>query len=387
MKAKASFIPYGSQCVEADDVAMVIRALKSPFLTQGPTVEAFEKELCAYTGAKFCVAVANGTAALHLAVAALALKKGCSGITSPITFLASANALIYNGIEPLFADIDPQTANISVDAMSRVIRRNTKVIIPVHFAGRPAPMKEIASIAARKKCFVIEDAAHAIGSRYPDGGRVGNCAHSDMTIFSFHPVKTITTGEGGAIMTNDKKLYDRLRSLRSHGVTRDPALIKKSLGPWYYEMRDLGFNYRLTDIQAALGLSQLKKIDRFIARRRQIVAAYNAAFKGLPWISPVSTDDKLCAYHLYVVRIDFKKLGISRRALMEKLAGLGVGTQVHYIPVYRQPYYRKNFHVPSSGFLEAEKYYEMCLSLPLFAGMWDKDVSKVVHVLCNELKA
>ena len=378
MKSKKPFIPYGAQWIDGDDIAMVVRTLKGPFLTQGPTVEAFEKALCVYTGAKHCVVVANGTAALHLAVAVLDLKKGCSGVTSPITFLASANALVYNGIEPLFADIESLTANISVDALSQAIRKDTKVIVPVHFAGRPAKMKDIAALAKRKKCFVIEDAAHAIGSRYPDGGRVGNCRYSDMTIFSFHPVKTITTGEGGAIMTNDKNLYDRLRLLRSHGVTRDPRLIKKSPGSWYYEMQELGFNYRLTDIQAALGLSQLKKIDHFVAQRRDIVSKYNAAFKKIPWLRPVSTDDRSCAYHLYVVRIDFKSLGILRREFMEKLSEFGVGTQVHYIPVYRQPFYQKNFNFSCPKFPEAETYYEECLSLPLFPGMTDKDVQQVI---------
>ncbi|MCX5679381.1 MAG: UDP-4-amino-4,6-dideoxy-N-acetyl-beta-L-altrosamine transaminase [Candidatus Omnitrophica bacterium] len=375
MKSIRRALPYGRQSIDAHDIKAVVRALKGPFLTQGPAVKAFE-------GAKYCVAVANGTAALHIVVAAVGLKKGHSGVTSPITFLASANALVYSGIEPLFADIDPQTVNISPKALSLAIRKDTKVIIPVHFAGRPARMKEIAAIAAKNKCFVIEDAAHAIGSRYPDGGRVGNCAYSAMTIFSFHPVKTITTGEGGAVMTNDVKFYDCLRRLRSHGVMRDPALNRKrGLGPWHYEMQELGFNYRMTDIQAALGLSQLNKIDRFIARRSKIVAKYNAAFKDIPWIRPVSVNDKFCAYHLYVVRVDFNRLGISRSAFMKRLLDKGVGTQVHYIPIYRQPFYRKNFGISPAGFLEANRYYDECVSLPLFPAMTDRDITKVISAV------
>ncbi|MFA6217297.1 MAG: UDP-4-amino-4,6-dideoxy-N-acetyl-beta-L-altrosamine transaminase [Candidatus Omnitrophota bacterium] len=378
MKRIRSCLPYGRQLIDDDDVLSIVKVLKSQFLTQGPRVFEFERALCAYTGAKYCVAVSSGTAALHLAVAALGLKKGATGVTSPITFLASVNALVYNGIIPLFADIDAETVNVSLGALEGVIRKDTKVIIPVHFAGRPALMKEISAFAKRKNCFVIEDAAHAIGSRYLDGSRVGNGKYSDMTIFSFHPVKTITTGEGGAVMTNNKKLYDFLCCLRSHGVTRSPLLIKNSPGPWYYEMRQLGFNYRLTDIQAALGISQLRKIESFIARRRHIVSLYNAAFKKHSCLRPVTTDDALCAYHLYVVRIDFAKLKLSRKEFIEKLTWEGVGTQVHYIPVYRQPFYEKNFHFSRKDFPEAEKYYKECLSLPLFPAMTDNDVARVI---------
>ncbi len=386
MERVKSCLPYGRQLIDDEDILSVTKVLKSRFLTQGPLVSEFERKLCAYTGAKFCVAVSSGTAALHLAVAALGLKKGGTGITSPITFLASANAFVYNGITPLFADVEAKTINLSPRCLESVIQKNTRVIIPVHFAGRPAAMKEISGIAAQKKCFVIEDAAHAIGSSYPSGGRVGNCRYSDMTIFSFHPVKTITTGEGGAITTNNKRFYEQLCCLRSHGVTRSPRVIKVSPGPWYYEMRQLGFNYRLTDLQAALGISQLRKIGHFIDRRRQIVALYNAAFKGCSSLQPVSTDDSLCAYHLYVVRIDFPELKTSRKEFMEKLLLKGVGSQVHYIPVYRQPYYRRNYTYAFNDYPEAEKYYKECLSLPLFPSMTDKDVSKVVSALTQILR-
>lgn len=381
MGKKRSFLPYGRQCIDDDDVAAVLRVLRRPFLTQGPAVEQFEHALCAYTGAKYCVAVSNGTAALHLAVAALKIQPPASGVTSPVTFLASSNALLYAGLRPLFADVDPLSVNMSPGSLKKMIRKDTRIIIPVHFAGRPAAMEEIADIAAENKCFVIEDAAHAIGSRYPDGKRVGNCALSHMTVFSFHPVKTITTGEGGAIMTNDKTIYGRLLSLRSHGIVRDPALLKRSPGPWYHEMRELGFNYRLTDIQAALGLSQLRKIESFKARRLEIVARYNEAFGKMDRVRPVADHDRRTAYHLYVVRIDFRKLGLSRREVMEKLARQGVGTQVHYIPVYRQPFYRQNFSYSLKDFPQAEKYYEECLSLPLFPSMTDRDVGRVIRAV------
>ncbi|MEI6437712.1 MAG: UDP-4-amino-4,6-dideoxy-N-acetyl-beta-L-altrosamine transaminase [Candidatus Omnitrophota bacterium] len=373
-------LSYGRQTIGADDVAAVVRALKSPFLTQGPEVEAFERALCAYTGAKYGVVVSNGTAALHLAVAALGIKEGRSGVTSPITFLASANAMVYAGLQPLFADIDPLTVNMSPKALAAVMRQDTKLVIPVHFAGRPAPMKEIARLARSRKCYVIEDAAHAIGSCYPDGGRVGSGKYSDMTIFSFHPVKTITTGEGGAIMTNDAVLYERLKRLRAHGVMRDPAQLEQNPGPWYYEMQELGFNYRLTDMQAALGTSQLKKIDRWLARRARIVAAYNRAFRGLPWLTSVCGDDKAVGYHLYVVRIRFDQIGLDRAALMARLAKDGIGSQVHYIPVYQHPFYRKNFPV-GAPCPAAEEYYEQCLSLPLFPGMSAGDVARVIKAV------
>ncbi|MDP3014641.1 MAG: aminotransferase class I/II-fold pyridoxal phosphate-dependent enzyme, partial [Candidatus Subteraquimicrobiales bacterium] len=280
-----NFIPYGKQWIDEDDIKAVEEVLKSDFLTQGPKIAEFEKAICRYTGAKYCVAAANGTAALHLAVLALEIKRGSEGITSPITFVASANALIYGGLRPIFADIDEKTYNIDPTEIKKRITLKTKVLIPVHFAGQSADMAEISKIAKSKDLLIIEDAAHAIGSRYADGAKIGSCGYSDMTTFSFHPVKTITTGEGGAITTNSGKLYKRLLLLRTHGITKDEKELSQTPGPWYYEMQALGYNYRLTDIQAALGISQLKKLDKFKFRRREIVEAYNKAFSSLPSIT------------------------------------------------------------------------------------------------------
>ena len=254
-------INYGRHLIDAEDLAAVREALESDFLTQGPRVKAFEAALCALTGAGYAVAVSNGTAALHLAALAAGLAPGDEGITSPITFAASANCLIYAGARPVFADIAPDTYTLAPGRFEEKITARTKAVVPVDFAGQPADMEAISAIAAKKGITVIEDAAHAIGSRYACGAAVGSCKYSDMTIFSFHPVKTITTGEGGAVTTNSRALYDRLCLLRTHGITKDPAAMAENQGPWYYEMQELGFNYRLTDLQAALGVSQLKKLD------------------------------------------------------------------------------------------------------------------------------
>lgn len=381
MPVESNLLSYGRQWIDDEDIRAVIEVLKSPALTQGPAVSSFEKALCQRTGARYCVAVANGTAALHLAVAALNVKEGSSGITSPITFMASANALIYNRLTPVFADVVEATANISAETIHAVLRPDTRVIIPVHFAGRAADMPEIFRLAQKRKCRVIEDAAHALGSSYADGSRVGGCSYSDMTIFSFHPVKTITTGEGGAVMTNDPALYEQLTCLRSHGIVRDPALMSADPGPWYHEMQHLGFNFRLTDIQAALGISQLRKLSRFVARRREIVRIYNAAFAGLEYLRPLSTDDNRTAYHLYVVLMDFTRLGMSRAEVMAVLKDNGIGTQVHYIPVHTQPYYRKTYGTRVGDHPIAERYYEQCLSLPLFPAMMDEDVERVISAV------
>lgn len=381
------FIPYGRQTIEAEDEQAVLEVLRSPFLTQGPKVAEFEQALCSYTGARYCLGVASGTAALHLAVAALELPEGSEGITTPNTFTASANSMVYCGIRPVFADIDADSYNISPAAISAKINSRTRLVTAVHFAGQAADMPAIAKIANQNKLKVIEDAAHAIGSCYEDGSRVGNCRYSDLTIFSFHPVKTMTTGEGGAIMTNDEALYRKMLLLRSHGITKDPALLSQNPGPWYYEMQALGWHYRLTDIQAALGISQLARIEKFKAKRRAIVATYNEAFNNHTYITtPKEKTGANACFHLYVIQIDFEQLGKSRSEVIAQLATYGIGSQVHYIPVHTQPWYQASYGYREGDYPVAERYYQHCLSLPLYSAMSEEDVQRVICAVREVIK-
>lgn len=375
-------IGYGHQYIDESDIKAVVDVLKSDYLTQGPSVTKFEQEICRITGAKYCVSVSNATAGLHIAVAALELGDNAEGITTPNTFLASSNCMVYNHVKPVFADINPVTYNIDPIEIEKHITDKTKLLIPVHFAGLPCEMEKISAIAKKYNLRVIEDAAHAIGSQYADGSYVGNCKYSDMTVFSFHPVKTITTGEGGAVTTNDQALYQKLLMLRSHGTTKNENILTKNPGPWYYEMQALGFNYRMTDIQAALGYSQLQKLDFFKKRRREIVAAYNKAFAGMLHLkTPVEPADVCSCFHLYAVQIDFAALGKSRTQVMQELRGKGIGTQVHYIPVHTQPFYKNTFGYKDGDYPVAEKYYEQELSLPLYPGMSDEDVENVIKAV------
>ena len=374
-------ISYGRQNISQKDIDEVVKVLHSDYLTQGPSVEKFEAKICEYTGAKYCVAVSNGTAALHLAVMVLNIPAGSEGITTPNTFAASANCMLYNEITPQFADIDPKTYNIDPEDVIPRVTEKTKLLIPVHFAGQVADMPIISKIARENELFVIEDAAHAIGSQYSDGTYVGNCKYSDLTTFSFHPVKTITTGEGGAITTNTKELYERLLMLRSHGITKDENKLSMNPGPWYYEMQELGFNYRLTDMQSALGSSQLSRLNEFKARRREIVSLYNANFNDATFLTvPFEVDGLSSCFHLYVLLIDFQSIGKSRAEVMAELLSKGVGTQVHYIPITQLPYYAKthNERLPKS-----QLFYEQCLSIPLYPGMSNNDVDVVIEAVKN----
>ena len=381
-------IGYGRQSISEEDIASVVEVLRSPFMTQGPKITEFEQKLCDYTGAKHCVLVANGTAALHIAVMALGLPAGTEGITSPITFTATANSMLYCGVRTVFADIDPESFCLSPIEAEKRITYKTKLISPVHFAGRVADMKAFRALADKYGLKLIEDAAHAIGSQYPDGSYVGNCKYSDLTIFSFHPVKTITTGEGGAVMTNDDALYQKLLLYRSHGITKDPAYLEKNPGPWYYEMQDLGFNYRMTDFQAALGISQLKRLEEFKRRRIEITKAYNDAFRGLEHFRiPSERDLEHMCFHLYAARIDYAKTGKTRAQFMADLRERGVGSQVHYIPVHLQPYYRNNFGYKPGDMPEAEAFYEQELSLPLYPSMTNDDVQLVIEAIKQCIKS
>lgn len=373
-----TFIPYGRHHIDADDEAAVVAVLRSAFLTQGPATQAFEADLAAYVGAKYCAVVCNGTAALHICMAAMDMGPG-EGVTTPNTFVATANAMAYVGLKPVFADIDPATLNLSPTATRAALTQQTRLIAPVHFAGLPADMPAFEAMAADRDIRIVEDASHAIGSEYVGGGRVGNCRHSDATIFSFHPVKTITAGEGGAITTNDEALYQRLQIVRSHGVTREPTLLTDNPGTWWYEQQMLGFNYRMTEMQGALGSSQLRKLERFMARRQAIFARYRQAFADLDWLTPPpETPNQNVSQHLFVVQIDFEAIGQTRPEVMAALLARDVGSQVHYIPVHLQPWYRQTYGTAAGQQPAAERYYERCLSLPLFPAMTDADVEQVI---------
>ena len=380
-----NYIPYGRQWIDDDDKRAVEAVLDSDFLTQGPAIEQFENTIKEITGAQYCVAVSNATQGLHISVAALDINECLEGITTPITFVASANCLITNNLTPVFADIDTKTYNISPDEIEKKITTKTKVIIPVDFAGQAVDIDEIKDIADKHNLYIIEDAAHAIGSNYADGRPVGCCHKADMTVFSFHPVKTITCGEGGAITTNNEALYKRLLKLRTIGITKDEKELSNNPGPWYYEMQMLSGNNRMTDIQAALGRSQLTKLNIFKQRRREIINKYNKTFQNIPNVLiPYEKKGVDSCFHLYVLQIDFKKIGKSRKIFMQELREKGVGTQVHYIPVNSQPYYVNKYgNYNAEEFPKTDAYYHKCLSIPLYPKMSDDDVDFTVNSITS----
>lgn len=394
----SSFLPYGRQSISDADIDAVAEVLRSDYLTTGPWVERFERDLAASVGARDAVVCANGTAALHLAALTRDLTADDVVIVPSLTFAASANCIAYCGAQVVFADVDPRTGLITDETFDEALDHVRKTlpdkryagVIPVHYAGRPVGLGHISRISEELGGFVIEDACHAIGTTGPDG-RIGACAASNMAVFSFHPVKTLTTGEGGAVTTNDADLARRLRLLRAHGIERDPAVFDglgfgddNDTGPWVYEMQALGFNYRLPDINCALGVAQLKRLPDFAARRKHLVKAYEDALaaQNLPvtW-TPTRYD---AVFHLFAVTIDFAGLGITRSAVMQGLRNRGIGSQVHYIPVHRQPYWQRH-GLGQRELAGADTYYRNTLSLPLFADMTKDDPARVVAALSEVL--
>ncbi|MEX6780045.1 UDP-4-amino-4,6-dideoxy-N-acetyl-beta-L-altrosamine transaminase [Limnospira fusiformis] len=382
----AEYIPYGRQDISPEDVEAVVQVLRSDWITQGPAIARFEEAVAQYCGVRYAVAVTSATAALHLSCLAAGLGPGDRLWTSPNTFVASANCGLYCGADVDFVDIDPHSYNLSVAALEEKLLeaqgrgRLPKLLVPVHLAGQSCEMEQIGVLARRYGVTVLEDASHGIGARY-QGKSVGCCAYSDMAVFSFHPVKIITTGEGGMVVTNRQDLYERLIRLRTHGITRrEDWLTEASHGPWYYQQLELGFNYRMTDIQAALGASQMGRLDEFVARRRDLARRYDALLQGLPIGLPVQGAEMESSWHLYVIRLQLEKLEKTHRQVFEGLRSAGVGVNLHYIPVHTQPFYQRRGFA-WGDFPEAERYYGEAISLPLYFGLTESAQDRVVAVL------
>ncbi|MED4601259.1 UDP-4-amino-4,6-dideoxy-N-acetyl-beta-L-altrosamine transaminase [Paenibacillus validus] len=375
---RSTMLAYGQQWIDERDIDAVVSVLRGPFITQGPYITEFEKEVASYAGARYAVAFSSGTAALHGACFAAGIGTGDEVITTPITFVASSNCVLYCGGTPVFADIDPATYNIDPEDIKRKITPRTKAIIPVDFTGQPVEIEAIMNIAREHGLLVIQDAAHSLGAEYQNR-KIGSFA--DMTMFSFHPVKHVTTGEGGVIVTDREDLYRKLQLFRSHGITKDPSLLTQDEGPWYYEMHELGYHYRLTDLQAALGSSQMKKLDEFVRKRREIAAYYHEAFANLPGIRiPYQAAFANSSWHLYMLRFEREAFKVDRQELFLALRAENIGVHVHYIPVYKQPYYQRmgysSTHCP-----EAEAFYQEAITLPLFPKMTRQDVEDVVRAV------
>ena len=368
-------IPYGKHSISEKDIEAVVEVLRSDWLTTGPNVPKFEQAVADYCGARHGIAVSSGTAALHAAMHALGLKEGDEVIVPSITFAATANCVVYVGATPVFADVDPATLLIDVEDVSRKITPRTKAILSVDFAGQTCAYDQLMDLAARHDLALVSDGCHALGAEY-QGRKVGSLAA--MTAFSFHPVKHITTGEGGMVTTDDSALAERMRRFRNHGIDADFRQREKE-GSWHYEMIDLGFNYRITDIQCALGLSQLEQLEGFLERRRRIARHYDQAFAGLPNLTPLEVKGEVQhAYHLYIVKIDFEALGVTRKQVFQQLREQGIGVNVHYMPVYLHPYYRENYKTAPGMCPAAEAAYEQIISLPIHYGMSDEDMRKVI---------
>jgi perosamine synthetase len=378
---RSSILPYGHQWIEEEDIASVVEVLNSDWITQGPKVEEFERNVAAYCGVRYAVAVSSGTAALHAAYSVAGISKGDEAITTPITFAATANAVVYCGGKPVFADMREDTLNIDVAEIKKRLSPRTKAILPVDFAGHPADLDEIKAIAKERKLIVIEDACHALGAEYK-GKRIGSL--SDMTILSFHPVKHITTGEGGMILTDDRELYDRLRIFRHHGIVKEDL----GKGPWYYEIQDPGHNFRITDFQCALGIGQMKKLNRFVERRREIASRYNEAFADMKEIvTPMESADVKAAYHIYVIQLRTELLKVGRKEIFEALRAENIGVNVHYMPLHLHPFYQREFGYRKGDYPKAERYYGRTITLPIFPKMSDEDVEDVIKAVKKVIKS
>lgn len=365
-------LPYGHQWIDDDDIASVIKVLKSDWITQGATVDEFEKKVAEYCGTRYAVAVSSGTAALHAACAVAGIKEGEEAITSPITFAATANSVVYCGGKPVFADIKEDTRNIDPDEIQKRLSPRTKAILPVDFAGHPADLDEIKAIAKKNGLIMIEDACHALGAEYK-GRKIGSLA--DMTVFSFHPVKHITTGEGGMVLTDNLEFYEKLRIYRHHGIIKT----NQDKGSWYYEIDNPGHNFRITDFQCALGISQLKKLDRFIERRREIAAKYNKALARMEAVAtPIEKDNVKAVYHIYVIQLRTERLKTGRKEIFKALSAENIGVSVHYMPLHLHPYYQREFGYGEGDYPKAENYYESAITLPIFPAMSDDDVTDVI---------
>lgn len=375
-------IYYGRQDINQDDIEAVRAVLTSDFLTQGPAIERLEKTVASYCGAKYAVAVCNATAALHIACRAAGLKQGDVLWTAPNTFVASANCGLYCGSDVDFVDIDAQTYNMSTQELEKKFAssaKKPKVLVPVHFSGQPCDMEQIHHLAKEHDIAIVEDASHAIGAEYK-GERIGSCKYSDMTVFSFHPVKIITTGEGGMVLTNNPDLYEKLRLYRSHGITRDPNLMSCNDGSWYYEQIDLGYNYRVTDMQAALGTSQMKRLPEFLQRRRYLAKRYNELLADLPLTLPYQMEGTNSSWHLYVACFREDASLTKKERLFQEMKKHGITLNMHYIPVHLQPYYQ-NMGFVHGDFPVSEAYYEKAFTLPLYYGLSDADQETVVEAL------
>ena len=384
-------IPYGRQDITQADIDTVVSVLRSDFLTQGPMVPRFEQAVTGHSGASHALAVNSATSALHIACLALGLGAGDRLWTTPVTFVASANCGLYCGAEVDFVDINPRTYNLCPQALERKLQQAErdgklpKVVVPVHLCGQPCDMQAIHALAQRYGFKIIEDASHAIGGKY-QGEFIGNCRYSDITVFSFHPVKIITTAEGGMALTNDAELANKMALLRSHGITRDPAqMTHEADGPWYYQQIDLGFNYRMTELQAALGVTQMERLNQYVARRHQLAHRYDDLLASLPVTTPWQHPDSYSGLHLYVIRLQLDQIGKTHRQAFEALRALGIGVNLHYIPVHTQPYYQR-MGFQTGDFPEAERYYAEAISLPMFQTMSEAQQDQVIAALrkaCN----